>query len=42
LNKENFFRKRLISEMLHIKRQSNSLNLQSEYLHAYVLIVDKL
>jgi len=39
LDKESFLGERLISEMLHIKRQSNSLNLQSdtEYLHhAYI------
>jgi len=44
LDKEKFLMKRLISEMLHIKRQS-SLNLQSdtEYLHhAYVAILDKI
>jgi len=45
LSKENFWEKRLISEMLHIKRQSNSSNLQSdtEHLHhAYVSILNKL
>ena len=39
LDKEPCFRKRLISEMLNIKKQKNSLNLQTEDLHkAYIPI----
>ncbi|KYM95692.1 hypothetical protein ALC62_13658 [Cyphomyrmex costatus] len=44
LDEEPCYRKRLISEMLHIKRQKNSLNLQTdtEGLHdAYVPIINK-
>ncbi|KYN06950.1 hypothetical protein ALC62_02072, partial [Cyphomyrmex costatus] len=44
LDEEPFYRKRIISEMLHIKKQNNSLNLQTdtEGLHeAYVPIVNK-
>lgn len=45
LDRERYLGKRLISEMMFIKRQNNSLNLQSdtEYLHhAYVSILNKL
>lgn len=45
LYKELIFHKRLISEMLFIKKQNNSLNLQTEteYLHHnYISAVSKL
>jgi len=45
LDNEHFLSKRLISEMLHIARQNNSLNLQSdtEFLHhAWVSVLGKL
>jgi len=45
LDNERFLSKRLISEMLHIVRQNNSLNLQSdtEFLHhAWVSVLGKL
>jgi len=41
LDKEKYLSKRLILEMLHIKRQKNSLNLQSntEYLDSDIISV---
>jgi len=45
LDNERYLSKRLISEMLHITRQNDSLNLQSdtEFLHhAWVSVLDKL
>jgi len=45
LEKKHYLSKRLISEMLHITRQNNSLNLQSdtEFLHhAWVSVLGKL
>jgi len=45
LDHEKFFYKRLISEMLHINRQRNGLNLQSDtecLHHAYLSIVNNL
>ena len=44
LDEEPSYRKRLISEMLHIKKQKNSLNLQTDTksLHkAYIPIINK-
>ncbi|XP_018337091.1 PREDICTED: uncharacterized protein LOC108745430 [Trachymyrmex septentrionalis] len=42
LDEEPSYRKRLISELLHIKRQKNSLNLQTEGLYkAYFPIINK-
>ncbi|EZA55116.1 hypothetical protein X777_05294 [Ooceraea biroi] len=45
LDKEKFLSKRLVSEMIHIKLQNNSLSLQAdtEFLHhAYISVLKKL
>ena len=45
LDVENYYNKRLISEMIHINRQTNELNLQHDTValnHAYTEILNKL
>ena len=45
LDVDNYYNKRLISEMMHINRQTNELNLQHDTIalnHAYIEILNKL
>ena len=45
LDTERFYDKRLLSEMVHIKKQTNTLNLQNDTValnHAYIELLHKL
>jgi len=45
LDKETYYYRRLISEMIHIKSQKNALNLQSDtelLQHAYIEILNRI